>query len=94
MEISRNKKVEHTEKTPSISPVDMTIPGLSFAAPAKDAQVGKPTKLIFLSMAVSFLQAPILGRQDTIQLLHQPQKFLPILLHRDFGAKLLNAVTL
>lgn len=45
-------------------------------------------------MALSFMQAPILGRQYTVQLLYQPQKFLPILFHRDLGAKLLNAVTL
>lgn len=31
MEMCRNKKVEHTEKIPSISSLDMTLPGLSFA---------------------------------------------------------------
>ena len=56
--------------------------------------MSRPTKLIFLSMAVSFVQAPILGREYAVQLLHQLQKFFPILFHRDLGAELLNAVTL
>ena len=53
----------------------------------------RPTKLIFLSITISFVSS-ILGRQYAVQFLDQLQKFLPILFHRDFGAKLLNAFIL
>jgi hypothetical protein len=45
-------------------------------------------------MTVAFAYAPIPSGQYAVQLLDELQKFLPILFHRDLGAKLLNAVTL
>jgi hypothetical protein len=44
-------------------------------------------------MTATFAQVPIPSGKHAVQLLDELQKFLPILFHRDFGAKLLNAVT-
>jgi len=60
-----------------------------------DTQACRRTRLFVLSInGLIILQPPVFGRQEAVQLLDKFEKCLPILLDRDLGAKLLNAVAI